>query len=333
MRRLIKIALLLALIWSGVWALTDLGLVRGMAAWLSAQRARGWQVEYSALDSSGYPFRHGLRLSAPMIADPRSGWAWRADWLGLQSPALWPGNQRLIFPATEQRLSLFGQEATLKAQAMQARLALRPGPALRLDRLELTAGDWQLTAADGVTTGAGRLLVSMIQQGPAEEYRLMLSAPTLAPGGALPLTTTVTDTLPAGFDTFGLQARVRFDRPWDRRALTARRPQPRALLLDQADVRWGAMAVSARGAIDIDPQGQPSGTLAIRAENWRQMLDLSVASGVLAPQRAEQLGRLLALLAGTGDDSDTLDTELRFAGGLMLLGPLPLGPAPSLRLR
>lgn len=332
MRRLIKIAVLLGLVWSGIWVAADYGLKRGIDQWFAAQRARGWQAEQAGIDGAGYPLRHVIQIVAPALADPGTGAAWRADWLRLDSPAIWPGRQTLTFPDSDQRLSVFDRTSVLRATGMQARLDLRPGRALPLDRLELRAGDWRLRTPDGAVMGADGLLLSMVQQGAPEDYRLTFSAPDFTPGGALRLAAAAGAALPPGFDALDLQATVRFDRPWDRRALEERRPQPRALLIDQADIRWGDLTLSARGALDIDPQGRPHGTIALRAENWRRMLDMSVAAGALSQQQAEPLARVLVLLAGTGDDSDTLDTELRFAEGLMLLGPLPLGPAPVLRL-
>ncbi|MDK3017419.1 DUF2125 domain-containing protein [Pseudodonghicola flavimaris] len=334
MRRLIKIAIVLGLLWSGVWLAGSLVLKRGIEGWFATQAARGWQAEYAAITGSGYPLRHMTLIDTPALADPGSGAAWRADWLLLDSPAIWPGHQRLQFPATDQRLSFFDRTTVIRAEDMQARLDLRLGRALTLDRLELTAAAWQSDQPDGDRFGADDLILSMRQEGAPESYRLSLAARGFTPGRRLRLGALAGGSgLPGTFDALSAEAQLRFDRPWDRRALEDRRPQPRAIVLDDADIHWGPLRLQARGAVDIDPAGRPGGEIALRAENWREMLMLAEQAGVIPAETAAPLRRVLELLAGTGDDSDTLDTQLRFADGRMSLGPLPLGPAPQITLR
>lgn len=89
-----------------------------------------------------------------MLADPGTGTAWRADWLVLDSPALWPGALTLSFPQTPQRLSYLDRTAAITAQGLQAGLRLAPGTALTLEALELTAGPWQVILADGSAVAA-----------------------------------------------------------------------------------------------------------------------------------------------------------------------------------
>ena len=56
-----------------------------------AQQEHGWQADYAAMSTSGYPLHLITALDNPALADPATGIAWQADWLHLQSPAIWPG--------------------------------------------------------------------------------------------------------------------------------------------------------------------------------------------------------------------------------------------------
>ena len=108
--RLAKLVIAALLLWSLYWAAAAWGLRTGIAAWFSEQQRQGWQAEYAGLETSGYPATHLTRISRPALADPGTGTAWRADWLELESPAIWPGQLTLRFPASPQRLSYFVAE-------------------------------------------------------------------------------------------------------------------------------------------------------------------------------------------------------------------------------
>ncbi|MGD9861777.1 MAG: DUF2125 domain-containing protein [Pseudodonghicola sp.] len=332
MRRLAKLAVLLALLWSGMWLAAGYGLRAGIDGWFAAQRRHGWQADYATLSTAGYPLRHVTTIDGPALADPGTGAAWRGDWLRLESPAVWPGRQTLRFPDTPQRLSFFDRTSVIRARDMQARLDLRLGQALELQRLALTSGDWRLEDPQGAVMGADDLTLSMAQGDRPERYRIEISAADFTPGAALRLHTGSAAALPPGFDRLVLTMEVSFDRPWDRRALEQRRPQPREIALEQADIHWGALRLQASGSLRVDAQGIPSGEIALRAENWREMLAMAQAAGAIPPQALEPVERVLTLLSG-GDGAEVLDSRLRFAEGLVALGPLPLGPAPRLLLR
>ena len=111
--RLAKLLIAALMVWSLYWAAAAWGLRSSIAAWFAEQERRGWQAEFSALETSGYPIRHLTRISRPALADPGTGTAWRADWLDLASPAVWPGKLDLHFPASAQRLSYFDQTAVI----------------------------------------------------------------------------------------------------------------------------------------------------------------------------------------------------------------------------
>ncbi|MGR3760047.1 DUF2125 domain-containing protein [Roseobacteraceae bacterium NS-SX3] len=333
MIRLVKILCAAALLWTGYWFAAGWGLRSGIAAWFTAREAQGWQADYAALDAGGFPLRHVTRITAPALADPTTGTAWRANWLQVESPAIWPGSQTLRFAPSPQRLSYFDQTAVIEAQGMAAELQLAPGAALELERLALTAGPWTVRGAGGDMASAQSLELSLVAAEAPAAYRLTARAEGFAPREALRRKLAAAEDLPERFEMLEVAADVAFDTPWDRRALEQRRPQPRHIALKLAEARWGDLRLKAAGALTVDAAGVPEGRVAIKAENWRGLLTMAETAGVLPPQARGGVERVLELLAGFGGNGEDLDATLTFKGGYVSLGPLPLGPAPRLLLR
>lgn len=226
MNRLIKIVILLALAWSAYWYVAGYVLRQGIATWFEAQEQRGWQADYSEISTSGYPLRHITTLINPALADPGTGTAWQADWLNMDSPAIWPGQQTLQFPETRQLLSHLDQTVGLYAVGMTADFHLRPGRDLVVERMALNSGPWHVDDATGSVLAAEALTLSMQGTEQPDTYHFELMAPDFVPGVALRRFVHESEALPESFETLDLDMTVRFDRPWDRRALEERRPQP-----------------------------------------------------------------------------------------------------------
>ncbi|MFD3189987.1 DUF2125 domain-containing protein [Sedimentitalea sp. HM32M-2] len=333
MIRLLKLGVVVGLLWSLYWYGAAYSLRQGISGWFAAQAARGWQADFADISTSGYPLRHITTLTSPALADPVTGTAWQADWLHLDNPAIWPGRQSLIFPAGPQRLSYFDQTVVLSADGMVADLHLAPGTDLALQRMALTSGSWQISGRRGPVAGAQGATVAMVQTGNPETYQFDVAAPGFTPGDFVRRAAGADLALPASFETLELDMQVQFDRPWDRRALEDRRPQPVAIDLRLASAKWGALSVYAAGQVTVDGDGVPTGNLALKAENWRDMLLLLQRSGALPEIALEATARLLNMLSGISGNPDALDVDLTLQGGLITLGPFPLGPAPRLFLR
>jgi hypothetical protein len=333
MMRLLKYAGLLVVLWGLYWAVAGFGLQRGIAKWFDVQAEQGWQADYADLSLGGFPTRHVTTLTSPALADPSTGTAWQADWLRLENPAIWPGQMTVFFPDTTQRFSYFDQTVALQAEAMQADLHLWPGAALELGQMVLRAQDWMLSDAEGSVMAADNLTLSMVQQEPPERYAMIVEAQGFTPGDGLRRATASDYRLPRSFETLQMDMQVSFDRPWDRSALEDSRPQPRQIDLNLAELHWGALHLKAAGSVTVDDQGVPTGEISIKAENWREMLTMAAAAGVIPQSAVSPAERVLGVLAGMGGQPNTLDVKLGLKDGFVSFGPLPLGPAPRLILR
>lgn len=333
MIRLLKVFTGLALVWSLWWWGAGYALRQGITGWFAAQNARGWQSEMRDMSTAGYPFRHITTINSPALADPATGAAWQADWLKLDSPAAWPGRQNLFFAPTPQRLSYFDQTVVITAADLVARLHLKPGLALALDRMEVTSDAWKIDGGLGPVASAQSLRLAMVQAEQPETYQVAVDAAGFTPGARLRRIIGSDSTLPKTFETLTLDMKVTFDRVWDRAALEQRRPQPVEIDLKLANLRWGALRLMATGKVTVDANGIPTGAIVVKAENWREMLAMAQTSGAIAPQAAQAAEKGLKLLASLGGNRNALDVQFNLADGFIALGPFPIGPAPRLILR
>ncbi|OAN80548.1 hypothetical protein A8B82_00415 [Sulfitobacter sp. EhC04] len=330
MRRLVILLISVALLWSAWWAGASYALRQGAVAWLQDRRAAGWQAE-AKVTQSGFPLRLRSVAQGVALSDPVSGNAVSADRITLSAPTYWPGFVTLDLPQTPIIITLSGQPFRLRAQDSDARLRLRPGTALQLENAALHSGPWLLSSAQGAWLSADSLALTAQQETSAETvYAFDLGAAALTPGDALRGLLNLSSDWPAAFDSFALHGTIRFDRPLDREALTGLPAQPRAVELDRLDLRWGALALSGEGSVTIDAAGVPTGNVTLRLARWQEMIDLAERSGLLHPDRRDQVQLVMGGLANIGGKDGDLEITLAFADGQMALGPIQLGPAPRI---
>ena len=333
MKLLLKIVVAVGLLWSLYWYGAGYMVRQGITAWFEVRQAEGWQADFADISTSGYPLQHVTTLTSPALADPATGTAWQADWLVLGNPAIWPGKQTVQFPASVQRLSYFDQTVELTATGMVADLHLNPGTALEVDRMALASGPWVVATQGAPILGGQSLDLSMQNTSAPATYRFNLVAPDFALDDSLRRTIGSAGALPETFQSLELDMTVTFDRPWDRRALEERRPQPVAIDLRLARAEWGPLSLFAAGAVTVDAAGVPTGTVNFKAENWQDMIEIARQSGAVPEYTLKPAAQILDLLSRISGNREALDVELTLSDGRVSLGPFPLGSAPILRLR
>ena len=332
MKRLLIVILAAALLWCGYWFVGAQGARTAFAGWFDARRADGWQAEYSDLSVRGFPNRFDTTFTDLALADPDTGWMWEAPFFQLLALSYKPTSVIAVFPPESQLATPQGTLA-LATPDLRASLSLSPAPRLPLDRARLVGTDLRVAGA-GETLDLTTLRLAA-ERLPAAEAGYHLGA--LVEGMDLPdallarLGQRVA--LPEAMDSLRIDADVTFDRPWDLDAIERARPQPRRIALRLAEAAWGPLGLAATGELTVDPQGVPTGTLSLKAENWRDMLRLAVAAGALGEGMAATAERGLGLIANLSGRPDTLNVSLEFRDGGTFLGPVPLGPAPRLILR
>ena len=329
MRVLVAGLAFVALVWSGFWGISAQMLRADINGWLEDRRAEGWQAEARDIAVTGFPLQFNTTMTAPALADPDTGFAWTAPEFTVTQGALTPGTMSVRWPSV-QTVGAPGWRGDLQSDALATHLETEAAASFALVRAGLNAATLTLEDSTGNVTSLANLTAEAVRRG-ASAYDITF----LAEGVVLsaPLLQELGPDLPQSLERVELSMQAAFDRPWDLRAIDTARPQPTALIVDEFHARWGPMALRLSTELTIDAQGIPDGDVALRAENWRDMLGVIERAGVLPPHLVAGLSDGLRFLSGMSGNRDHLDVTLRMAGGRIFVGPLPIGPAPRLHLR
>ena len=330
MRGLTIIVVVLTTLYSAYWFAARAAVTQGTAALIDTLRAEGWDVDYATLSTAGYPNRIDTTATDLRLADP-SGLGWAAPLFQVFALSYRPNEVIAVWPP-EQVLTLADQSLTVTTDGLRASARVGVSTRLPLDQVTAESGALGIVSDNGWTLSLDRALLAFRQAGSdptayeafAEAAMLALPEPLLAaldPEGRQPLTVS----------RLRLDAGLIFDRPLDRfagegeaggsAALTA-------LTLRDANIDWGDITLSARGALTIDAAGVPEGRITLTATNWRALLELAAAAGAVTPEVAPTWAAMGETMSG---GSESLDLPVTFADGMMSVGFIPLGPAPRLR--
>jgi hypothetical protein len=324
MKALTIIVVVLAALYSAVWVAARTGAERGALAVAEGLRAEGWDVAYDDLSVRGYPSRVDTTVTGLRLANGAAGWqapfvqVFALAWRPTEVIAVWPPEQVVTLP---------GQELTIASDGLRASASIAASTALALDQVTVESGPLTVVSSTGWATGADRALAAFRQAGPGPaDYDLFIEATTLALPDPLRVVLDPGGQRPAALALLRLDAMVTLAQPLDRFATGP--AQVQALTLRQLALDWGDAGVTGAGSLTVGQDGTPEGRITLTLRNWRALIAVAVAAGVVSPEVAPTWENMGAALSGGGD---TLDLPVTFADGNMSLGPLPLGPAPRLR--
>lgn len=323
-----------AIAWGGGAMVSE----RAATRWLDDRQADGWVAEASDISVSGFPLQFVTELRDLELADPETGLAWsvaslefRQDVLRLDRiEARWPAGQIIASPYERLTVSDVGMEGL----HLNAALDVQPTNRFALDYAQADTGPLQVVSSAGWQTqwAQGSLILQRVED-TETTYDILALATAMAPPEAWRARLDPAGVLPAIMERAEVRATATFDAPWDMDAIEVARPQFTALQIDDVSMRWGDMLFRATGDLQVTAGGVPEGDLAVRAENWRAMVDLASNAGVVPDRLRGTAEAMLEVLAGLSGSEENIDATLSFSNGRVFLGPLPIGPAPSLRLR
>lgn len=330
MRILTGLVLIAAALWSGWWFVGSRAEGQAARAFFASQRAQGKTATYSSLGVAGFPNRFDLTVNDIVLGDPAAGVTWRAPFAQLLGLSYNPYHFIAALPHRQQLETPSGT-FTLKTRRFEASLRFVPGLAFALREFVAIADGPELDSSRGWSVTARSLrLASRQLPGRQTAQEVGLQADALTPDAGLKSIVDPQGTLPATMQQAYLDAELGFDAPIDRH-IANRPPRLTDLRVKDAHVAWGPMLLSAQGNLTVNAQGQPEGRITLRAKDWRAMVDMAVATGLIRQQIAPTVRDMLAELSKTSGAPDTVDLPLAFHDGWMSIGPIPLGPAPKLR--
>lgn len=332
MRLLAIILVLAALAWGGYWTIGSRTLEQQTAAWFDARRAEGWVAD-SSVEVKGFPNRFDLSLQDVTLADPDTGLAWNMPFFQALALSYKPNEVIAVWPS-EQTVSTPYEKLQVNTEDMRARVNFSPESALTLQWANLVIDAARLRSDAGWEAAVDQLRLAFRQNEESPEtYDIGFEAEGLSPPQLIRSRLDPMGALPEKLLRLRLDATARFDRPWDRRAIEDRRPQPRQIELKEAKAQWGELDLRLAGALDLDPEGYPAGEITVRAENWRDILQLAVNARTIPSPLASTAESVLTMLANASGSPNSLEVPITFADRRMSFGPIPLGPAPRLVLR
>ncbi|GHC11881.1 MULTISPECIES: DUF2125 domain-containing protein [Gemmobacter] len=325
MRVLIWIVLAAGLLYGGYWFVGARAAERGAEAALAQMQARGWQVQQKGVSIAGFPSRFDLTVTEPDLFDPVRGIGWQAPFAQVYSLSYSPWKLIAALPE-DQVLTLPGQKVTIGSTRMRASLFMKPSGDLPLDRLDAVTEGISLRSDAGWAMALGSANLSVIA-GEGDQVQLALRGLEIVPDQAVTSALTGTD-LPGQIARVDLLADVQLAAP-----ILLRNPAPpvvRKVNLTEANLVWGPVSAKAAGELVADPQGQAEGLITVTVDNWQTGLAAAEAAGLVPERFRVALRSMLSSLADQGGDANRLSLPLAMQSGRMMLGPLPLGPAPML---
>lgn len=333
MRWLIGLVLAGAALWSGYWYLGALGIERASSAWFDERRAEGWAADAATIETSGYPVAFRTVLRDVALADPATGLAWGAPEFTFEAPTYAPTRITAELRGDQTLASPF-ERLTLQSEQLRADVGFAPGPSLTLQESAARAETLTLISSQGWRVSLGTALATTdLVEGDPLVHHLQADVAGFTPDAGFKAQVDPGDLLPDAVETLSLDVTATFDAPWDRFAVEDARPQPQVIELALMRGQWGPLDLRAAGRLEIDAEGVAEGRIDVKADNWREMLEIAVAAELLPRDLAPTIERALEVLAGLSGNPRSIDVPLSFQNGFYSLGPLPLGPAPRFRIR
>lgn len=333
MRRLLVIVLVAATAWAGYWVFGATASQKTTESWLEARRSEGWQVEYSDLTVRGFPNRFDTTLTDLVLTDPDTGLSWSAPFFQVFALSYQPNHLIAAWPNTQSFATPY-QKITVETDAMTASLKVHPNTQLALDSATVVVENARLSSTAGWKAAANSVNAAIRETvGIDQTYDIGLEADTVTPGDALRDLLDADGSLPDIIEAVRVDLEVGFARNLDIRAIEQDRPDITKLNIDSSSGTWGELQLRAKGALNVDAQGRPTGEVAVNARNWREMLALAVNAGALPAEAAGAAELGLGFLASLSGAENSLDAPLSFKDGRTYLGPIPIGEAPRLNLR
>lgn len=325
MRRLIWGLVWLGLLYSGYWFAVSQILQTGADRAGALLADQGADLTIGSVTTTGYPVRFDTVLHDLHLAG--TDWAWHAPQITLQADSYRPLSLGMRF-AQDQVLRLADQTLLLGGENWHAHIALRPTPLLAFDAGWLRMGAKTVVSDAGWQFDLGQLAAGLTDAGGLDpSYDAELTAERLVLPAPLRDQIDPAATLGPEIEAITGAARLVFAQPLDR-DLQGALPDLDQITLHDLRFDWGSVTLQASGDVAIDSVGIPTGRIDLRSQQWGLLLDFLIAAGLIEPSVRNAITRVAGFMA---DADGVLTVPLVFQEGMMLVGPVPVGPAPRLR--
>lgn len=331
MRRIVFIIFAGFAIWAGLWVYGEDAKTERAENWFVEQQEQGWIAEYDELDVRGFPNRYDTYLKGVKLADTDTGWAWDAPELEILSLSYQPNHLILVFPP-EHELRTPKEDFLISHSDLKGSVVFEPSTDFELNRssFEGTGIVWlsEGKSEDHAVTVEDLRVSTRKTPGGVQSHDIAISAKNVGLGPSLLSQLSRANLDRTQFETINFTATAGFRGVWDGPALSRSGPDLRDLSVDNLEIQFSDMRLRATGDLEVDRAGYPTGSLAVRAENWQDIVSMASQNGILSNDVAAAVTTGLELLSRFSGNEEHLDFTLRFSNRQAYAGPFPLGEAP-----
>ncbi|KJZ19231.1 DUF2125 domain-containing protein [Loktanella sp. S4079] len=330
MRRLTFLVIFLSVAYSIYWFVGHRAVESATQTMITEARQDGWQISYTDLNTTGFPSRFDTTATDITVSPINQQWTWQAPFLQVFALSYQPNRVIAAFP-NEQIVEIAGQTIAVSNSSLRASGAVAARTDLAFDNATIEGDALSIASDLGWEISIARAIAAMrMQTGAENRYDAFFELGDLSLPREVGLQIDPNGQLGTDVSKFVIDSAITFDRPLDRHVLEggAAAAQMTNVTLRNVTLEWGPVVIRAQGGVEIDRQGIPDGRITFRSQQWRDMIDILVGAGVIDADIAPTVTTIASsMVAGDG----SLEMPVVFAGGMMSLGPLPIGPAPRLR--
>jgi len=319
----IVLLLLLASGYSIYWYVIAERVQSGLDQWATAQRAKGYEIRWTAASVGGFPFSLKIRATGFILAMPGT-----PSRLRLTAPMLvasaQPWQLRRWNVEAEQTLGVTIPTGNAEAASMKATVILSD---------QETEIDTALQEVSGTLGGAFQV------RHVDASLRLPARPPADHKEAAGTLDMRLLDwKVPQGVPTLGdtianlsFSATLKGNVPANG-GLAAWRDDGGTLEVNGFALQWGALGATGKGTLALDEEMRPLGAVTTSLEGQDAIVDALVAAGNIRQNDASLLKIALGLLAKQdADGKKRISAPVRMQNGKLYLGPATIANLPSLK--
>ena len=302
---LIAVIVICAIGWSVYWVIGGRIMDERVERWLDFPADSNWSVAYDSVALAGYPNRFDTTVTGFELRHKGSEAAWRINPLRLfalsyqpqKFIAVWPAEQTVILPR--------GGLVDVFTDDMRASMSFG------VDALPYEA----------VMSIKGALLATPMGAVPIEDVLLAMRAVDSGSGADYDVDMRVDGLyLPVQDEPSRIDGHIRARVVMDEARVD----------IMSSDVRLEGVVLQATGSLGADTDGYLIGDLSVAVQNYTELPALLAVYGVIKPTMAARVGKTLSFISALALDKSRVSVPLRFDGGKMYLGPLPIGESPRL---
>ena len=330
---LILAAVLFAALWSGYWYATNRMITAALAEVSTDLAARGRALACGDEAVGGFPLKLTLDCGSPTYADGTAGVSAGLARISASAPLYWPGSVStalagpLTFKAPGLGIDLNASWTAASASA-EAGLSGLTSAAATFDELSV-ANAGRRKALPVVSLAAAHAEAAARPAG-GRDYTFTAEGDGIAirpaAGAALPELDAVVRVKAIGFgDALGTDPA---------RTLLAWLAGGGALEVERLTLAAGTTSATATGKLSVSQAGLVSGDLNLRLVGLGGLPDLFTGLKPKARNKlAQAVAAVSALTKPVADDPAARDAPLAIRNGVMMVGFIPVGEIPPLKIR